>query len=110
MIAWWRWPWFSLTPVDVAVVSILALSAIALRPSAFLRVAATGRYSAAFQVRTAVVFVARNRAAYTEAWALSLCVSAGAVLVVPLMPWLLFWSYLAILHAFLQVLWLSESA
>jgi hypothetical protein len=28
-----------------------------------------------------------------------------AVLLVPLMPWLLFSSYLVILHAFLQVLW-----
>jgi hypothetical protein len=27
-----------------------------------------------------------------------------AVLAGPLMPWLLFWSYLVILHAFLQVL------
>jgi hypothetical protein len=61
-------------------------------------------YAAALHVSTAARFAVANARWYCEAWALSLCVSAVAVLAVPLMPWLLFWSYLVILHAFLQVL------
>ena len=35
---------------------------------------------------------------------IALAASAVAVSLVPLMPWLLFWSYLVITHLFLQVL------
>lgn len=38
------------------------------------------------------------------AWIVSLAVAAASVAIVPLMPWLLFWSYLTISHLFLQVL------
>jgi hypothetical protein len=38
------------------------------------------------------------------AWVVSLAVSAVSVAVVPLTPWMLFWSYLVISHVFLQVL------
>jgi hypothetical protein len=110
LLAYTRWPWFTFAPAVMAIVAALFMTAILLLPSAFLRVAATGRYSAAFQVAEAARFAIRNAAAYAEAWVLSLLVSAVGVLVVPLMPWLLFWSYLAILHAFLQVLWRSEQA
>ena len=99
-----RWPWFALDRAEILVLCLLSLTTIVLLPSAFLRVAATGRYAAAFHVRTAWHFARRHHRAYAEAWMLSLVVSAAAVLIVPLMPWLLFWSYLAILHAFLQVL------
>jgi hypothetical protein len=108
VIAYFQWPWFTLTPAEAFVVLVLCLSAIALLPSAFLRVAATGRYAAALQPGVAARFAAAHARAYVEAWVLSLIVSAVAVLVVPLTPWLLFWSYLAILHAFLQVLWSSQ--
>jgi len=108
VLAYWRWPWFTIAPMPTLVVLTLFLAAIVVLPSAFLRVAETGRYTAAFQVATAARFAWANARAYAEAWAVSLAVSAAAVIVLPLMPWLLFWSYLVILHAFLQVLWQSQ--
>jgi Protein of unknown function (DUF4013) len=110
LFAYSRWPWFTIAPTPSLFVLTLFLSAILVLPSAFLRVAATGRYAAAFEVITAVRFASANARAYAEAWVLSLTVSAVAVIVVPLMPWLLFWSYLVILDAFLQVLLRSQSA
>lgn len=108
VVAALRWPWFSLAPGEIALLCAGALFTIVLLPAGFLRVAATGRYAAAFEVGFAFRFAVRNIRPYVEAWILSLVVSAVAVAIVPLMPWLLFWSYLVILHAFLQVLWLSQ--
>jgi hypothetical protein len=105
VLAYVRWPWFHLTPAEMALLAIMCGATILLLPSAFLRVAATGRYAAAFEVRVAARFALGNIGPYAEAWILSLTVSAAAVLLIPLTPWLLFWSYLVILHAFLQVLW-----
>ena len=77
---------------------------ILLLPAAFLQVARHRRFRAAFNVGEAVRLVLTAPRLYCEAWLVSLGVSAAAVLLVPLTPWLLFWSYLVISHLFLQVL------
>lgn len=97
-----RYDWLDFSAAEVLVLLALSLAAIALLPAAFLQVARHRRFRAAFNVLAAVRFIASVPRLYFEAWIVSLTVSAIAVAVVPLMPWLLFWSYLVISHVFLQ--------
>ena len=99
-----RYDWVQFSAGEIAVLTALFLGPILLLPSAFLQVAQQRRFSAAFQPGRVVGLVAAAPALYLQAWIAALAVSAIAVILVPLMPWLLFWSYLAISHLFLQVL------
>jgi hypothetical protein len=94
--------WLEFTAGEVAVLVILALTPILMLPAAFLQVARHRRFRAAFNVFAALRFVASTPRLYAEAWIASLAVSAVAVVIVPITPWLLFWSYLVISHLFLQ--------
>ena len=96
--------WLHFTVAEMSLLIILFVGAILLLPAAFLQVAQHRRFLAALDVVSAVRLVARVPRLYAEAWFVSLAVSAVAVLVVPLAPWLLFWSYLIISHLFLQAL------
>ncbi len=89
---------------EVAFLLLLFLGAVAVLPAAFLQVPQHRRFLAAFNLIAALRLIAAVPRLYVEAWIVSLAISAGAVLVMPLAPWLLFWSYLVISHVFLQVL------
>jgi hypothetical protein len=89
---------------------ILFLGPIALLPAAFLQVARHQRFVAAFNVVAAARLVAAAPRLYVESWIVSLSVSAVALVLVPLTPWLLFWSYLVISHLFLQTLARADRA
>jgi hypothetical protein len=99
-----RHDWLDFSAPEILMLLVLALAAIGLLPAAFLQVAQHRRFRAAFNVAAALRFIRSVPRLYFEAWILSLAVSAAAVLIVPLMPWLLFWSYLVISHVFLQAL------
>jgi hypothetical protein len=99
-----RYDWVQFSAGEMTVLTVLFLGPILLLPSAFLQVAQQRRFSAAFQPGRVVGLIAAAPALYLQAWICALAVSAVAVVVVPLMPWLLFWSYLVISHLFLQVL------
>lgn len=99
-----RYDWLSFAPGEIAFLVLTFLAPIALLPAAFLQVARHGRFTAALDIVAALRLVASAPRAYVEAWVVSLTVSASAVLVLPLGPWMLFWSYLVISHVFLQVL------
>jgi hypothetical protein len=99
-----RYDWLEFTPVESVALLALALGTIAVLPAAFLQVAKQGTFRAAFQVGAALRHIVAVPRLYAEAWVVSLAVSAAAVAVVPLTPWLLFWSYLTISHLFLQTL------
>jgi len=98
-----RYDWLQFLPWEIALLSVLFFGPIVLLPSAFLQVAEQRRFSAAFHLGRVVRLIHAAPALYLQAWIGALAMSAVAVIVVPLMPWLLFWSYLAISHLFLQV-------
>lgn len=96
--------WLHFSPTEIAVPGALFLAPILLMPAAFLQVARHRRFAAAYDVAAAWRLVKSSPRLYVEAWVVSLVVSGASVALVPLMPWLLFWSYLVISHVFLQVL------
>ena len=96
--------WLEFSVADTCVLIVLSLGPITVLPAAFLQVARHRRFRAAFNVRAALRLIASVPRLYVEAWLVSLAVSAVAILLVPLTPWLLFWSYLVISHVFLQAL------
>ena len=91
-------------PVFIGTALVLMAVAVFILPAAFLSISVTGRVRAAFAAPTAVRFIVRNPGLYLEAWCISLAATGIAVLSLPLLPWGLFWSYLAILSAFNQAL------
>lgn len=99
-----RYDWLQFSTRDMALLGVLFFGAILLLPAAFLQVAQHRRFAAAFDIPAAVRLVAAAPRLYAEAWMVSLAVSAASVILLPLAPWLLFWSYLVISHLFLQVL------
>jgi hypothetical protein len=99
-----QYDWLQLSTSEMALLGALFFGAILLLPSAFLQVAQRRSFGAAFHLRRVVRLVAAAPALYLQAWIGALTVSALAILLVPLMPWLMFWSYLVISHLFLQVL------
>jgi hypothetical protein len=98
-----QYDWLHFSRSEAAVLAVLFLAPILLLPGAFLQVAHHRRFTAAFNVVRVVRFIAASPGVYAQAWTVALAVSAGAIIVLPLAPWLLFWSYLVITHLFLQV-------
>jgi Protein of unknown function (DUF4013) len=105
-----RYEWIDLSSAEILALLVVFLGAIALLPAAFLQVARSRRFRAAFNVRAAVRLVASVPRLYVEAWVVSLVISALSVLLVPVTPWMLFWSYLVISHVFLQTLARTDAA
>jgi hypothetical protein len=99
-----RYEWLDFSLAEIALLVVVFVAAVLLLPAAFLQVARHRRFRAAFNVRAAVQLVASVPRLYVEAWIVSLAISALSVLIVPLTPWMLFWSYLVISHVFLQAL------
>jgi hypothetical protein len=99
-----QYDWLHFTATEVAALGMLFFAGFVTLPAAFLQVARHRRFRAAFNIGAALRFIASAPRHYVEAWFISLAVSATAVLVIPLAPWLLFWSYLVISHLFLQAL------
>lgn len=97
-------PWLRFSAPEIALLGLVFLLTFFLLPAAFVQVALEGRWAGAFHARSYLRYLAGNLPSYLEAWALSLAVSAFAVLLGPFSPWGLFWSYLVILHAFNQSL------
>ncbi len=104
IVYWWGYNWVQFTPFEALVLAVLFLGSFFILPASFVQVGLRGRYLDAFRVFSAWRFALGNLRVYLEAWLLSLVVSVLAVLSGVLMPWGLFWSYLAILHAFTQAL------
>lgn len=96
--------WLDFSIPDIVILVTLFLITIVIMPAVFLQVARRRSFAGAFRIHEAVLLVTRAPRHYFEAWIVALAVSAFAVLLVPLTPWLLFWSYLVITHVFLQVL------
>lgn len=101
--------WLSFSTIELLILAALFLGAIFILPASFVQVGMYGNYASAFRARSAWRFALRNMRLYIEAWILSLLVSAIAVAMGPLMPWGLFWSYLVILHVFLDALVQSDT-
>jgi Protein of unknown function (DUF4013) len=99
-----RYGWMHFSPADNLILLVLFAGAVLLLPAAFLQIALHRRFRAAIHVGSAIRMALAVPRLYAEAWVVSLAVSAASVLVLPLAPWLLFWSYLVISHVFLQVL------
>lgn len=99
-----RYDWLQFSAEEIALLGVLFFGPIVLLPAAFLQVAERRSFRAAFHLGRVVRLVSAAPALYLRAWIGSLTVSAVAVVLVPLVPWMLFWSYLVISHLFLQVL------
>lgn len=99
-----HYDWLQFTRAEIALLGALFIGGILILPAAFLQVAQRRRFLAALDVVSALRLVAAVPRLYAEAWIVSLIVSAASVAVVPLTPWLLFWSYLVISHLFVQLL------
>jgi hypothetical protein len=100
----WVQPWISFTPVDIGVLAVLFVGALFILPASFVQIGLYGTFRAGFKARSAWRFVLEQPRVYLEAWVFSLIVSAIAISLGPLMPWGLFWSYLVILHLFVDAL------
>jgi hypothetical protein len=105
-----RYDWLDFSAMDLSVLAFLFFGGIALGPAAFLQVAQHRRFLAALRIGAVLQLIAAVPRLYAEAWIVSLAVSAVSVIVVPLAPWMLFWSYLVISHLFLQVLAAGHAA
>ncbi len=73
-------------------------------PAGFLRVSATGRHLAAFNLRRVFRLIRREPRAYAAAWWHSTWISLVGHIPLPLAPWGVTWAYLAIIHLFNEVL------
>ena len=94
--------WVQLTPVEIVELVVLFFATAFVLPAAFVQVSVTGKFRTAFRVLQVARFIVHHPGIYCEAWTLSLMVSAIGVGAGPLAPWVLFWSYLVILHAFAE--------
>jgi len=72
-------------------------------PSGFLNVSRTGRIVSAFDLRRALVRIARHPREYAEAWVGSGLVSLAGHLCGIFAPWGVVWCYLSIVYAFNEV-------
>ncbi|HUF50642.1 MAG TPA: DUF4013 domain-containing protein [Longimicrobiales bacterium] len=104
-----NFPWLAFSTGEIAVLAILFLGAFFILPASFVQIGMYGSYASAFRARSAWRFVLCHKRLYAEAWVISLLVSAIAVSMGPFMPWGLFWSYLVILHVFLDALARSDT-
>ncbi len=73
-------------------------------PAGFLEVSRTGRYASAFAFQRTLPFVARNFAAYLEAWWHSSVIALAGHLTLPLAPWGVVWCYFGIVMLFNELL------
>ena len=97
-----RFPWLEFSSLDITVLALLFVVPVFVLPAAFSNVAIHNSFPAAFRIRAAVTGIAARPRLYLEAWLASLLISALAVLTGPAAPWALAWSYLIILHLFLD--------
>lgn len=104
-----RFSWLSFSGAETAILAALFAGAVFILPASFVQVGLHGSYSAAFRAASAWRFALLSWREYLEAWAISLAVSAAAVCLGPFMPWGLFWSYLVILHLFMDALVKSDT-
>ncbi len=81
---------------------------IFLVPAGFLEVSRTGKHRSAFAIWRTLPFVARNFAAYVEAWLSSGAMSLLGHWALPVAPWGVAWCYLAIIVSFNEVLLRAE--
>ena len=100
----WAYPWISFSFVELSVLGVLFVGAFFILPASFVQVGLYGTFRAGFKARSAWRFVLDQPRLYLEAWVASLVVSAIAISLGPFMPWALFWSYLVILHLFVEAL------
>ena len=96
--------WLSFSVPEITVLTLLFLGAFFILPASFVQVGMYGNYGSAFRALSAWRFALHNWRLYLEAWLISLIVSGIAVALGPFMPWGLFWSYLVILHVFMNAL------
>ena len=101
---WYQFPWVRLTRAEAVALGLVFLATAFVLPAAFLQVSLRGRYRDALRLDRVLGFIARHPRLYLEAWSLSLAVTALALASGPLAPWGIFWSYLAIVHAFNEAL------
>lgn len=101
--------WLTFSIAEMAALAVLFAGAVFILPASFVQVGLYGDYGSAFKAGAAWRFAVRNWKLYLEAWLISLVVSAVAVVMGPFMPWGLFWSYLVILHVFLEALLKSDT-
>ena len=69
-----------------------------------MQVALTGNYRSAYSPLNAIRTIGATWRSFIHAWIGSIAVSAAAIASGPLAPWGLFYSYLVILHLFIQAL------
>jgi hypothetical protein len=101
---WFLFPWVRLSRVEALVLGLVFSATTFVLPAAFLQVSLRGRYRDAFRLDRLLGFIARYPRLYLEAWSLSFVATALALATGPLAPWGIFWSYLAIVHAFNEAL------
>jgi uncharacterized protein DUF4013 len=95
-------PWVHVTSSEMVALVVLFFATAFVLPAAFVQVSVTGTFRTAFRLERVARFIVRHPRMYCEAWILSLMASAIGVFSGPLAPWVLFWSYLVILHAFAE--------
>jgi hypothetical protein len=100
--AYW-FPWVQVTPTGWLCLGLLFAVTTFIMPAVFLQVSLYGGFRDARRLGNAIRFIWRCPVAYLRAWGISLAASAG-VLVIPIAPWMIFWSYLVIVYAFNEAL------
>lgn len=106
---WYLFPWIEHSPVEIVGLATVFWATTFLMPSAFLQVSLAAKFSAAFRVARVVSFVVCHPREYLEAWAVSLAATALACVLGPAAPWGIFCSYLVIVYAFNEALFLSAT-
>ena len=99
-----------LSPFECALFMSAFTLIIFLVPAGFLEVSRTGKHRSAFAIWRSLPFVARNFAAYVEAWLSSGAMSLLGHSALPVAPWGVAWCYLAIIVSFNEVLLQAEPA
>lgn len=106
-LPWWYdhyYTWFSVSPTEKVLLSISFVALTFVIPAGFMQVARRGRFTDALNPIEVFLVLRHHFLAYTEAWFLSLCMTAGIVLMGPFAPWGVIWSYQGIVYSFNEVL------
>jgi hypothetical protein len=93
-----------LAPSECALALVAYAAIVFVVPAGFLRVSVTGRHRDAFAVWWTLPFLWRHCRRYVHAWGYSAGISLCGHLAVPLSPWGVVWSYLAIVVLFNELL------
>jgi hypothetical protein len=99
----WLFSWVQISPALAALLAVLFLVPTFLLPAAFMQVLQARSFLAARRLDWMVAFICGNWQAYLEAWAISALAAVIGLLMLPLAPWGLFWSYPAITYAFQSI-------